>query len=424
VLTRIDVRDERGDLTGVLPAPVVAGSTVGPVVAEILERVRREGDAAVADLTARFDGVHGPLSVPEAVIAERAAAVSDELRDALEVAYRRIVSFHAHELHTAAPWSDGGVTVEHRTVPVDRAGIYAPGGRARYPSSVLMAAGAARAAGVPDLVLCSPAGPGGALDDATLAAAHLAGITEVYMIGGAQAIAAMAFGTETIAPVQVIAGPGNSYVAEAKRQVMGTVGVASGFAGPSEVAVIVDGSVDPRFAAIDLMVQAEHGPDGIAWLISTSVEALEAVEGALTALVAAAPRSAEILATFEGGGYSVLVRDRDQAVAVADVVAAEHLELLVDGAAALARQVSNAGAIFIGPYGAAAIGDYVAGPSHILPTNRTARFASALLASDFVKRHHIIEISEAGFSELSGAVEVLATVEGLDAHAASVRIRR
>jgi len=424
VLTRIDVRDQRGDLAGILPAPVVAGSTVGPVVAQIIERVRRDGDAAVAELTAQFDGVRGPLRVPPALIAERAAAISEELRHALEVAYRRIVSFHAHELHTAATWSDGGVIVEHRTVPVDRAGIYAPGGRARYPSSVLMAAGAARAASVKDLVLCSPAGPDGLLDDATLAAAHLAGIDEVYMIGGAQAIAAMAFGTETIAPVQVIAGPGNSYVAEAKRQVMGTVGVASGFAGPSEVAVVVDGSVDPRFAAIDLMVQAEHGPDGIAWLIGTSVEALDAVDDALATLVAGTPRSAEILATFDSGGYAVLVRDRDQAVAVADVVAAEHLELLVANATALARQVSNAGAIFTGAFGAAAIGDYVAGPSHILPTNRTARFASALLASDFVKRHHIIEITEAGFAELNGAVEVLATVEGLDAHAASVRMRR
>jgi histidinol dehydrogenase len=205
---------------------------------------------------------------------------------------------------------------------------------------------------------------------------------------------------------------------------MGTVGVASGFAGPSEVAVVVDGSVDPRFAAIDLMVQAEHGPDGIAWLIGTSVEALDAVDDALATLVAGTPRSAEILATFDSGGYAVLVRDRDQAVAVADVVAAEHLELLVANATALARQVSNAGAIFTGAFGAAAIGDYVAGPSHILPTNRTARFASALLASDFVKRHHIIEITEAGFAELNGAVEVLATVEGLDAHAASVRMRR
>jgi len=290
VLRRLDLTQQRGALDDVLPKPVDAGADVADIVREILSDVRLNGDDAVEKYGQRFDKVEGDPTVAVEAIEAAYLGLDGELRASLELAWDRILRFHQSELSTPAPFDDGGVVVEHRTVPVSRAGIYAPGGLARYPSSVLMAAGAARAAGVPSLVLCCPPSPSGAIDEATLAAAYLAGITEVHAIGGAQAIGAMAYGTKRLKKVDVIAGPGNAFVAEAKRQVLGVVGVAAGFAGPSEVAVVVDDSVDPRFAAIDLMVQAEHGPDGIAWLIATSAEVLDAVDRALADLVAEAPR--------------------------------------------------------------------------------------------------------------------------------------
>ena len=424
MLRRLNLTDLTGPLDDVLPKPVDAGADVADIVREILAEVRRDGDRAVEKFGLQFDKVDGDPTVDKAAIEAAYAGLDGLLRDSLELAWDRIVRFHQSELSTSPTWDDGGVTVEHRTVPVGRAGIYAPGGLARYPSSVLMAAGAARAAGVTSLVLCCPPSPTGAIDDATLAAAHIAGISEVYAIGGAQAIGAMAFGTERIRKVDVIAGPGNAFVAEAKRQVLGVVGVAAGFAGPSEVAVVIDDSVDPRFAAIDLMVQAEHGPDGIAWLISTSEEVLDRVDEALQELLASAPRRSAIEATFAASGYAVIVRDVAQVVQVCDVVAAEHLELLCRDGRDLARKVNNAGAIFVGPYGAASIGDYVAGPNHVLPTSRTARFASALRADDFVKHHHIVTISQHGFLGLADHVERIAKKEGLDAHAQSIAIRR
>ncbi len=424
MLRRLDLTQQSGPLEDVLPKPVDAGADVADIVREILADVRSNGDAAVEKYGLRFDKVEGDPTVQVGAIEAAFFGLDGELRASLELAWDRIVRFHQSELSTPAPFDDGGVTVEHRTVAVARAGIYAPGGLARYPSSVLMAAGAARAAGVASLVLCCPPSPTGAIDEATLGAAYLAGITEVHAIGGAQAIGAMAYGTERLKKVDVIAGPGNAFVAEAKRQVLGVVGVAAGFAGPSEVAVVVDDSVDPRYAAIDLMVQAEHGPDGIAWLIATSAEVLDAVDAALVELVAQAPRRSAIEATFASSGYAVLARDAAQVLEVCDVVAAEHLELLCRDGRELAFQVNNAGAIFVGPFGAASIGDYVAGPNHVLPTSRTARFASALRADDFVKHHHIVTISGEGFSHLADHVERLATKEGLDAHAQSIAIRR
>ncbi|MEI6700960.1 MAG: histidinol dehydrogenase [Actinomycetota bacterium] len=424
MLTRIDVTSTTAPLGEVLPKPADAGVNVAEIVKEILDSVKVERDTAVRRWTERLDGVSADPLVPSNDLTEALKRLDPALRDSLEFAWAQILAFHVSELSTPPAFVRSGVEVEHRTVPVDRAGIYAPGGRARYPSSVLMAAGAARAAGVPELVLCCPPGPDGVIDQATLAAAAIAGITEVYAIGGAQAIGAMAFGTETISPVDVVAGPGNAYVAEAKRQVLGVVGVASGFAGPSEIAVLVDGSVDPMWAAIDLMVQAEHGPDGLAWLIGTDASSLDAVDAALETLVLTAPRRAEIEATFASGGYAVLARDVEQALAVIDVIAAEHVELLCANGGDLARRVKNAGAIFVGPYGAASIGDYVAGPNHVLPTSRTARFASALRADDFVKHHHIVTVSREGFDDLADHVERIATCEGLDAHAQSIAIRR
>ena len=424
MLTRLDVTSSTAPLGEVLPKPADAGVNVAEIVKEILDSVKLEGDAAVRRWTERFDNVAGDPQVAPQELTNALQTIDEALRESLEFAWAQILEFHQSELSTPPPFVRSGVAVEHRTVPVDRAGIYAPGGRARYPSSVLMAAGAARAAGVNELVLCCPPGPSGSIDQATLAAAAIAGISEVYAIGGAQAIGAMAFGTETIASVDVVAGPGNAFVAEAKRQVLGVVGVASGFAGPSEIAVYVDGSVDPKWAAIDLMVQAEHGPDGLAWLIGTETTSLDAVDAALEALLETAPRRVEIEATFASGGYAVLASNVDQALAVIDVIAAEHVELLCEGGSQLARRINNAGAIFVGPYGAASIGDYVAGPNHVLPTSRTAKFASALRADDFVKHHHIVTVSREGFQHLADHVERIATCEGLAAHAQSIAIRR
>jgi len=306
---------------------------------------------------------------------------------------------------------------------VARAGCYAPGGRARYPSTVLMCAVPAQVAGVEEIVLCVPPGPDGHIDDATLAAAAVAGVTEVYAVGGAQAIGAMAYGTESLAAVDVIVGPGNRYVAEAKRQVSGVVGVASAFAGPSEVVVIGGPDTPPEFAAIDLVVQAEHGPDGLAWLITWSEELIDLVDTAVDRIVAASPRRSDLEATLGAGGYAVLVDSPKQACAVANVVAPEHLEILTADATSLLSNIQSAGAVFLGVNAPASVGDYLAGPNHVLPTNRTARFSSALRVDDFRKHIHAVSMEDEAVRTLGPHVVTLATTEGLPAHAQSVELR-
>ena len=361
---------------------------------------------------------------PDEVMAAR-SLVPYEVQDALELSYERIESYHAHEGTPPGPFQSGGVTVDHLARPVRRAGLYAPGGRARYPSTVLMCAAPARVAGVEDIVLCVPPAADGRVDDATLAAAAVAGISEVYRIGGAQAIAAMAFGTATVPRVDVIAGPGNAYVAEAKRQVSGVVGVASAFAGPSEIVVVAGPDAPPEFAAIDLVVQAEHGPDGLAWLVTWDEDVLTAVSSEVDRIVAASPRRADLESTLESAGIACLVDDPAAAMAVANTVAPEHLQLMVsdDEAPALVEQVENAGAVFIGPWAPASLGDYVAGPNHVLPTNRTARFSSALRADDFRRHIHAVRVTPDALRVLGPPVITLADVEGLPAHADSVRRR-
>jgi histidinol dehydrogenase len=339
------------------------------------------------------------------------------------VAHDRILAYHAHEAAPVDDFESGGITVSHIIRPVERAGCYAPGGRARYPSTVLMCAVPARVAGVPEVILCVPPGSNGQVDDATLAAAAIAGVDEVYRIGGAQAIAAMAYGTESIAPVDVIVGPGNRYVAEAKRQVSGVVGVASAFAGPSEVVVIADADTPPELAAIDLVVQAEHGPDGLAWLVTWADEVADEVVAEVDRLVASSPRRSDLEATLGHGGYVVLVDGPAQALAVSNVVAPEHLELLIDDATSLLPLVKAAGAVFLGKFSPASVGDYLAGPNHVLPTNRTARFASALRVDDFRRHIHAVSVEEKALTELGPHVVTLAEVEGLPAHAESVRLR-
>jgi histidinol dehydrogenase len=297
-----------------------------------------------------------------------------------------------------------------------------PGGRATYPSTVLMTAIPAELAGVGERVLCVPPAADGTVPGPTLAAAALAGVTEVYRVGGAQAVAALAYGTETIRPVDVIVGPGNRYVALAKREVAGTVGIDS-FAGPSEVVVVADGSAPAAFAAADLLAQAEHGPGGSAVLVTWDPDVADATDAALDELLADAPRRAEIVSTLATGGRVVLVDDVVSALDAVNVIAPEHLELLTADPHALVPLVRNAGAVFLGPWAPAALGDYLAGVNHVLPTARTARFASALRVDTFRKHVHVVDATEAGLIALAPHLRALATAEGLDAHARSVDVR-
>ena len=423
-LRRIDLRGVTGDLRSVLPRPHDEQERSSEAVAEIIADVKARGDAALRGLTERFDRVVlDDLRVPSSEILAARDRVSSDLGAALQVAHDRILAYHAHEAAPVDDFESGGITVRHLTRPVERAGCYAPGGRARYPSTVLMCAAPARVAGVGELVLCVPPGADGRVDDATLAAAAVAGVDEVYRMGGAQAIAALAYGTESVAPVDVIVGPGNRYVAEAKRQVSGVVGVAAAFAGPSEVVVIAGPETPPELAAIDLVVQAEHGPDGLAWLVTWSEDVAEQVTAEVDRLVASSPRRADLEATLGDGGYVVLVDGPAQALSESKLVAPEHLELLVDEAADLLPLVQAAGAVFLGPCSPASVGDYLAGPNHVLPTNRTARFASALRVDDFRRHIHAVTVEEKALTELGPHVVTLAETEGLPAHAESVRLR-
>jgi histidinol dehydrogenase len=424
----LDLRGTHPPFDHLLPRPVDPGADVHGAVAEVVRRVREDGDRAVVEFTGKFDGVDvseeaGGVRVAPAEITAARDRIDPDLRHALELAYERIVAYHADEGTPPGEFESGGVTVAHLTRPVDRAGLYAPGGRARYPSTVLMCAAPARVAGVRDLALCVPPAADGRVDDATLAAAAIAGITEVYRIGGAQAVAAMAFGTASVPRVDVIAGPGNAYVAEAKRQVSGVVGVASAFAGPSEIVVVAGPGAPPEFVAIDLVVQAEHGPDGLAWLVTWDEPLLAAVIDEVDRIVAASPRRADLEATLASSGIACLVDGASAAMEVANTVAPEHLQLMVDPAGDLLDQVRNAGAVFVGPWSPASFGDYMAGPNHVLPTNRTARFSSALRADDFRRHIHAVTVSPGALETLGPPVITLARTEGLPAHADSVHRR-
>jgi len=425
VLTRIDLRGIDGPVVPHLPRP--SSPSDGPVeaVREILHEVRSRGDAAVLEFTRKFDRV-GLETLIVGVDEIRAAKdrVAPAVVAALEAAAVSITEYHRAQMpHEVNVVREGlSITGIHR--PVERAGCYVPGGRAVYPSTVLMTAIPARVAGVPEIVLCVPPGPDGRVPDVVLAAAFVAGVEEVISVGGAQAIAAMAYGTESIRSVDVIVGPGNIYVAIAKQEVAGTVGVPSSFAGPSEVVVIADGTAPADFAAIDVILQAEHGPDGLAWFISWNETVIDDVMAAVDRLVADAPRRSDIEATLEKSGYAVLCDSAEQAMEVANFIAPEHLELQTEDPDYLLSLVRNAGAVFCGPWAPASLGDYIAGPSHVLPTNGTARFASALTVSDFMKDIHVVKVDRPGFETMGDHVVALATAEGLDAHAASIRIRR
>jgi histidinol dehydrogenase len=372
----------------------------------------------------RFDGVdvEVPL-VPEEDLKKAWQSLETATADALQLAHDRILYFHEQEAQQPHVVTREGIAVTSVPQPVERAGLYVPGGLAAYPSTVLMTALPARAAGVEQLALCTPPNSEGGVEAVVLASAYLCGITEVYKIGGVQAVAAMAYGTESIAPVDVIAGPGNIWVATAKQEVAGAVGIASAFAGPSEIVVIADQSCPSSSAAVDLVLQAEHGPGGRAWLVTWNETYADEVEAAVKQIVHLSPRRSETLDTLMSDGYVCLVDDPETAVRVANEIAPEHLQLMCAGASDFARQIKNAGAVFVGMWAPASIGDYLAGPSHVLPTAGTARFSGALTVDDFQKRMHIIDVSKSGFDAVLGSVDRLATAEGLWAHAASVRER-
>lgn len=427
MLNRLDLRglDPSADLTALLPRPNITGEGPRAAVREIIGQVKERGDSVLFELTEKFDRVTlSELQVSDEALDQAVAALPDELRRAMETAIEGIEQFHRHQVRAPEVISSDGMTIRAYQRPIRRAGLYVPGGRAEYPSTVLMTAVPARVAGVPEIVLCVPPNAeDGGIAPSVLAAARLSGVSKVFAVGGAQAVAAMAYGTESIPAVDVIAGPGNVYVALAKQEVSGDVGIAAAFAGPSEVVVIADDTATPNFAAIDVILQAEHGPDGLAWLVTWDEAVADSVCAAGEKLLAEAPRADEVRATLADGGYVAIVDDKEAAIRVVNAIAPEHLELQCVGAEAMAASVDNAGAIFCGDYSPASLGDYVAGPSHVLPTFGSARFASALTVADFVKDHHVVTVDRTGLLRLGPHVVALAEQEGLEAHAESIRLR-
>ena len=402
-----------------------AEADVARVVDGILADLRARGDAALIENTERFDRIRltpETLRISADEIAEAAARCPPEVVAALDLAARRIEAYHRHQLPEDLDYTDAaGLRLGHRWTPVAAAGLYVPGGTAAYPSSVLMNALPAKVAGVGRRVMVVPT-PDGVLNPAVMAAAQLAGIDEAYRIGGAQAVGALAYGTETIRAVDKIVGPGNAYVAAAKRQVFGTVGIDS-VAGPSEVLVVADGANDPAWIAADLLAQAEHDTMAQSILMTDDAEFAEAVVGAVDSLLAGLERRDIAGASWSAHGAIILLPDLAAAPALIDRIAPEHLELAVAEPDALAARVRNAGAIFLGRHAPEALGDYLAGPNHVLPTGRTARFSSGLSVLDFMKRSSLIGCTPEALNALGPAVVALARAEGLGAHALSVAIR-
>ena len=396
------------------------------VTQAILADVRARGDAAVLEYTARFDGVTArsveDLRIPVERTHAALAALPVAQRDALEAAAARIRAYHQRQVATSWRYTEAdGTELGQNVTPLDRAGLYVPGGKAAYPSSLLMNAIPAKVAGVAELVMVSPA-PGGQIAPLVLAAAAIAGVDVIYTIGGAQAVAALAYGTGTIAQVDKIVGPGNAYVAAAKRRVFGTVGIDM-IAGPSEILVIADGSTDPDWVAMDLFSQAEHDEIAQAILLSPDAVYLDRVAASIDRLITGMPRRAIIEKSMSGRGAMIRTRDLAEACAIANDIAPEHLELSVADPEALIPLIRHAGAIFMGAYSSESLGDYCAGPNHVLPTSRTARFSSPLGVYDFQKRSSIIKVSREGAATLSRIAAELAHGEGLTAHARAAEYR-
>ena len=398
---------------------------VDHTVRGIIADVRQRGDTAVIELTRRFDRLEidaRGLRIGSNEIKAAVAGVDRETLSALEFARDRIASHHQRQRPADDRYRDAtGTELGHRWTAVESVGLYVPGGTASYPSSVLMNAVPAKVAGVPRVVMVVPS-PEGRLNPLVLVAAHLAGLTEIYRIGGAQAVAALAYGTESIKPVVKIVGPGNAYVAAAKRQVFGTVGIDS-IAGPSEVLVIADRDNDPEWLAADLLAQAEHDTAAQSILMTDDAGIADAVEGAVERQLATLPRQAIARESWAKLGAIILLRSLDEAPALADRLAAEHVEIATGDAEALAMRIRNAGAIFLGSHTPEVIGDYVGGSNHVLPTARSAKFSSGLGVLDFMKRTSILKLDRAALAKLGPAAMTLARAEGLEAHRRSVAIR-
>jgi histidinol dehydrogenase len=398
---------------------------VEDAVRQIIKDVRERGDAALIDYTKRFDKLDLRPDAIRLGAAEIDAAIEtagEDNLDALRFAAERIEAHHRRQLPSDDRYADScGAEIGHRWTAIEAAGLYVPGGQGSYPSSVLMNAIPAKVAGVPRIAMCVPA-LGGKINPLVLAAARLAGVDEIYPVGGAQAIAALAYGTATIKPVAKIMGPGNAYVAAAKRQVFGRVGIDM-IAGPSEVLIVADNSADPRWIAADLLAQAEHDEAAQAILITDDAGLADAVEAAVVEQLARLPRADIAGASWRDNGAIILVRDLDEAPALVDRVAPEHLELETGNAEELLARIRNAGAAFLGRHTPEAIGDYVAGSNHVLPTARSARFSSGLGVLDFMKRTSILKLNERSLAALGPAAMTLASVEGFGAHRRSIAIR-
>ncbi len=413
------------EFTAFLGTKRESSADVNAAVAAILSDVRAHGDRAVRDYTKRFDRLElpkGRMALSGEAIAEAAASCEAETLEALRLAYRRIKSYHERQRPEDARFTDEvGVELGHRWTPVQAVGLYVPGGAASYPSSVLMNAIPALVAGVERIAMVVPS-PDGALNPLVLAAAELCGITEIYPIGGAQAVAALSYGTETIAPVDKIVGPGNAYVAAAKRQVFGTVGIDM-IAGPSEILVLADRDNDPAWIAADLLSQAEHDEVAQSVLITDDGDFAGQVEAEIEAQLATLPRGATAQKSWQDYGAVIMVPSLTAALPLVDRIAPEHLEIATADPEALMAGIRNAGAIFLGRMTPEAVGDYVGGSNHVLPTSRSARYSSVLNVLDFMKRTSILKCSEAALRAIGPAAVTLAEAEGLDAHARSVAVR-
>jgi histidinol dehydrogenase len=425
-IKRLNSRDAgfQADLEHLLDWEQSADLKVESVVREIINAVRTRGDAALIEYTERFD--RRKVSDGLEISLEKCRAALDliepEQRSALELAAQRVRAYAEHQrLESWSYTESDGTMLGQQIMPMDRVGLYVPGGKAAYPSSVLMNAIPARVAGVGELVMVVPT-PDGEVSNMVLAAASIAGVDRVFAIGGAQAIAALAYGTESVPAVDKIVGPGNAYVASAKRTVFGKVGIDM-IAGPSEILVICDGNTDPDWIAIDMFSQAEHDEDAQSILVSPDGDFLDRVMASIERLLPEMPRAEIIAASLKGQGALIQVRDMEESIAVANQVAPEHLELSVEDPQAIAGRIRHAGAIFMGRYTAEVLGDYCAGPNHVLPTSRTARFSSPLGVYDFQKRSSLIYCSAQGASELGKSAAVLAHGEGLTAHARSAEVR-
>ena len=399
---------------------------VDQIVADICHDVQTRGDAAVIEYTNRFDGMSATsmadLTLSQAELKAAFERLPENVQAALTTAARRIEDYHQHQKQSSWQYTDAdGTVLGQQITALDRVGIYVPGGKASYPSSVMMNAMPAHVAGVQEIIMVVPT-PKGERNDIVLAAAYVAGVTQIFTVGGAQAVAALAYGTETIPQVDKITGPGNAFVAAAKRRVFGIVGIDM-VAGPSEILVIADGSTPADWVAMDLFSQAEHDEIAQSILISTSATYAAQVQEAMSQLIDTMPRKDIINASLQNRGAIVLVKDLDEACKVANYLAPEHLELSVENAQDWAAKIRHAGAIFMGAYTSESLGDYCAGPNHVLPTSRTARFASPLGVYDFQKRSSLIQVSQQGAQQLGEIASVLAHGEGLTAHARAAEFR-